>query len=184
MLESTATKRLPLGGEAVRLVLTDEARNPPLPVADTGGCSANEATSFASVSVAKRLCRIVRAVAAAAALSFNSCDNDHYVVYTSPPPSAEPLLKEKPLGGCIFQLLRSTTPDFRTQQTPRGTLIADQRRACAARPKGKYSRGRMALAPIRTREFSLPRGGAAVPPSSLKPVAFTTTTPVLCYFLH
>ena len=39
-----------------------EARNPPLPVADTGGCSANEATSFASVSVAKRLCRIVRAV--------------------------------------------------------------------------------------------------------------------------
>ena len=69
MLESTATKRLPLGGEAVRLVLTDEARNPPLPVADTGGCSANEATSFASASVAKRLCRIVRAVAAAAALS-------------------------------------------------------------------------------------------------------------------
>ena len=46
---------------------TDEARNPPLPVADQGGCSANEATSFASVSVAKRLCRIVRAVAAAAA---------------------------------------------------------------------------------------------------------------------
>ena len=38
----------------------DEARNPPLPVADTGGCSANEATSFASISVAKRLCRIVR----------------------------------------------------------------------------------------------------------------------------
>ena len=47
-----------------------------------------------------------------------------------------------------------------TQLRPRGTLIADQRRACAARPKGKYSRGRMALAPIRTREFSLPRGAA------------------------
>ena len=31
-------------------------------MADTGGCSANEATSFASVSVAKRLCRIVRVV--------------------------------------------------------------------------------------------------------------------------
>ena len=45
-----------------------------------------------------------------------------------------------------------------TQLRPRGTLIADQRRACAARPKGKYSRGRMTLAPIRTREFSLPRG--------------------------
>ena len=62
MLESTATKRLPLGGEAVGLVPIDEARNPPLPVADIGGCSANEATSFASVSAAKRLCRIVRAV--------------------------------------------------------------------------------------------------------------------------
>ena len=45
-----------------------EARNPPLPVADTGGCSANEATSFASVSVAKRLCRIVRAVGHAMAV--------------------------------------------------------------------------------------------------------------------
>ena len=41
---------------------TDEARNPPLPVADIGGCSANEATSFASVSAAKRLCRIARVV--------------------------------------------------------------------------------------------------------------------------
>ena len=84
-------------------MLTDEARNPPLPVADEGGCSANEATSFASVSVAKRLCRIVRAVAATAALSLiNSCDNDHYVVYTSPPPAAEPLLKEKPFGSRTF----------------------------------------------------------------------------------
>ena len=53
---------------------------------------------------------------------------------------------------------QSAAPDSRTQPCPRGTLIADQRRACAARPKGKYSRGRMALAPIRTREFSLPRG--------------------------
>ena len=79
-----------------------EARNPPLPVADIGGCSANEATSFASVSVAKRLCRIVRVVAATAALPFNRCDNDHCVVYTSPPPTAEPLLKEKPLGGCTL----------------------------------------------------------------------------------
>ena len=48
----------------------------------------------------------------------------------------------------------------RLQLSPRGTLIADQRRAGEARPKGKYSRGRMALAPIRTREFSLPRGAA------------------------
>ena len=48
--------------------------------------------------------RIVRVVAATAALPFNRCDNDHCVVYTSPPPTAEPLLKEKPLGGCTLQL--------------------------------------------------------------------------------
>ena len=54
-------------------------------------------------------------------------------------------------------------------QCPRGTLIADQRRACAARPKGKYSRGRMALAPIRTREFSLPRGTHAAHPAAFQP---------------
>ena len=50
-----------------------------------------------------------------------------------------------------------------TQLRPRGTLIADQRRACAARPKGKYSRGRMALAPIRARRIfpATGAGGAA-----------------------
>ena len=31
-----------------------------------------------------------------------SDDNDHFVVYTSPPPTAEPLLKEKPLGWVHF----------------------------------------------------------------------------------
>ena len=31
-----------------------------------------------------------------------SDDNDHCVVYTSPPPTAEPLLKEKPLGWVHF----------------------------------------------------------------------------------
>ena len=60
LLERTAAKRLLLEERLRRR--RGEARNPPLPVADTGGCSANEATSFASVSVAKRLCRIVRAV--------------------------------------------------------------------------------------------------------------------------
>ena len=46
--------------------------------------------------------RIVRVVAATAALPFNRCDNDHCVVYTSPPPTAEPLLKEKPFGGLFL----------------------------------------------------------------------------------
>ena len=70
---------------------------------------------------------------------------------------------------------QSVTPDSRTQPCPRGTLIADQRGACAARPKGKYSRGRMALAPIRTREFSLPRGRkTAAPPSSFINLTFAS----------
>ena len=90
-----------------------------------------------------------------------SFDNGHFMAYTSPPPTAEPLLKEKPFGECTFQLSPIAVQRLHSYSTrPRGTLIADQRRACAARPKGKYSRGRMALAPIRTREFSLPRGAA------------------------
>ena len=65
----------------------------------------------------------------------------------------------------------------RLQLSPRGTLIADQRRTCAARPKGKYSRGRMALAPIRTREFFLPRGAAGGQGhSQLKTSNFTSHT--------
>ena len=54
---------------------------------------------------------------------FNSCDNDHYVVYTSPPPTAEPLLKEKPFGEYVLQLLPITAPNSRTQSRPRGTPI-------------------------------------------------------------
>ena len=68
-------------------------------------------------------------------------------------PTKRLLLEERPFGRLSPQLSQIATPDFRTQSCPRGTLIADQRRACAARPKGKYSRGRMALAPIRTRRI-------------------------------
>ena len=39
--------------------------------------------------------------------------------------------------GCSCQLPHSTTPDSYIQLCPRGTLTADQRRACAARPRGK-----------------------------------------------
>ena len=98
------------------------------------------------------------------------------------------------LGWAIEQAA-SGTPGFRTKtiairrasfphppNAPRSTLIADQRRACAARPKGKYSRERMALAPIRAREFSLPRG-AAVPPSSFINLTFTSQRSLLWYFL-
>ena len=44
-----------------------------------------------------------------------SPDNDHCVVYTSPPPAAEPLLKEKPFGGRTFlhTYIKSTFPLIR-----------------------------------------------------------------------
>ena len=82
------------------------------------------------------------------------------MAYTSPPPTAEPLLKEKPFGECICQLSTPALPDY---QAPVAADSAAGRRACAARPKGKYSRGRMALAPIRARRIfpATGAGGAA-----------------------
>ena len=59
--------------------------------------------------------------------------------------------------GCSARLSQSAKSNFRTQLRPRGTPMKSAR-AGEARPNGKYSRGRMALAPIRAREFSLPRG--------------------------
>ena len=44
-----------------------------------------------------------------------SDDNDHFVVYTSPPPAAELLLKEKPFGDCAHQLSPIAASDFRAQ---------------------------------------------------------------------
>ena len=66
------------------------------------------------------LSRLMRCIRVGGVILY-SFDNGHFMAYTSPPPAAEPLLKEKPLGGCIFQLLRSTTPDSRPQPRPRGT---------------------------------------------------------------
>ena len=45
--------------------------------------------------------------------------------------------------------------------TPPWHADFNRRRAGEARPKGKHSSGRMALAPIRAREFSLPRSSSA-----------------------
>ena len=58
---------------------------------------------------------------------------------------------------------------------PRGTLIADQRRACAARPKGKYSRGRMALAPIRARRIFPATGVHRNPDFQFNSIGFYVT---------
>ena len=82
------------------------------------------------------------------------------MAYTSPPPTAEPLLKEKPFGECICQLSTPAMPDY---QAPVAADSAAGRRAGEARPKGKYSRERMALAPIRARRIfpATGAGGAA-----------------------
>ncbi len=60
----------------------------------------------------------------------------------------------------------------------------NRRGACAARPKGKYSRGRMALAPIRARRIFPATGHkTAVPPASLIQLAFTSHTAFFGTFL-
>ena len=88
-----------------------------------------------------------------------SYENDRCVVYTSPPPTAEPLLKEKPFGGCSCQLAPIIALGFRTQLSSAGQQTAQlDARAGEARPRWKYSRERMALAPIRSRRiFPAPR---------------------------
>ena len=74
----------------------------------------------------------------------------------SPPPAAEPLLKEKPLGGCTLQLSPIAAPDSRTQSATPWHADFNRRRACAARPKGEsrkrteeslLSSGRFRLSP-------------------------------------
>ena len=165
-----------------------EARNPPLPVADEGGCSANEATSFVSVSAAKRLCRIVRAVAAAAALSLYSFANGCCAAYTSPPPAAEPLLKEKPFGECTHQLSLSPPRLIPApNHCPRGTLIADQRGRAQHDQEEKQEANGGKLAFIRTVQAFTCYGGRAAGGqghSLFSSNRLLRHTQVLCYFLH
>ena len=76
---------------------------------------------------------------------------------------------------------------FTPNKRPRGTLIADQRRACAARPKGKNEKlpGGSLLLSRQLKFFPATGGGrwAAVPPSSFIPAAFTSQRSLLWYFL-
>ena len=91
-----------------------------------------------------------------------SFDNGHFMAYTSPPPTAEPLLKEKPFGECTFQLSPIAVQRFRSYSTrPRGTPILIG--AGLAKPD---RRGNIQVDGWRLRrsghaEFSLPRGSSA-----------------------
>ena len=70
--------------------------------------------------------------------------------------------------GFSHQLSLSAKSDYRAQPPPRGTLIVDQRRACAARPRGKAgSERRKACFHPGGSGFHLPRGLHASP--ALKP---------------
>ena len=113
-----------------------------------------------------------------------SDDNDHFVVYTSPPLAAELLLKEKPFGECTLQLLPSVALDFAPNHAPVARRC-NRRRTCGARPKGKYSSERMALALIRTCEFSLPRGAGQVGRATpcFHPIDFCVTRRLFVSFL-
>ena len=74
----------------------------------------------------------------------------------SPPPAAEPLLKEKPLGGCTLQLSPIAAPDSRTQSATPWHADFNRRRARAARQKVEslLSSGRFRLSPATGRSGS------------------------------
>ena len=123
-------------------------------MADEGGCSANEATSFASVSAAKRLCRIVRAVGCEAAVIMTKLRGNAaaaatphplpfgYCVFQHKQNAAFPLIRlaiarhllpsgRRHLWSCVFsilgrtcQLSQSATPAFRIQLCPAGQRTA------------------------------------------------------------
>ena len=65
---------------------------------------------------------------------------------------------EKRRAAYLAQLSSITVQDECTQPRPRGTLIADQRRACAARPRGNIQGNGWRLRRSGHAEFSLPRG--------------------------
>ena len=93
-------------------------------------------------------------------------------------PTKRLLLEERPLGRLSPQLSQIATSDFRTQSCPRGTLIADQRRACAARPKGKKAeaRGRSLLQTGRFKFFPATCAPSPALPSNLNSSFFFVTT--------
>ena len=105
-----------------------EARNPPLPVADTGGCSANEATSFASVSAAKRLCRIVRVVGYEVAVSKVFIKDNAAAADSAPHPAhyiRHLLLKEKAF--IVVRYARNLAVLSNYRQSPRLISALNQR---------------------------------------------------------
>ena len=79
-------------------------------------------------------------------------------------------------------LSQSVTPDSRTQPCPRGTLIADQRGACAARPKGKNEES-PGWSLLRTERFKFfPATGGGSTAFQFYQLDFHVTRSLLWYF--
>ena len=115
-----------------------------------------------------------------------SFDNGHFMAYTSPPPTAEPLLKEKPFGECTFQLSPIAVQRIHSYSTrPRGTPILIGA-GWRSQTEGEIFKGTDgACANPDTQNF--PCHGArtqpTLPPSSFISLTFTATRQVLCFFL-
>ena len=112
--------------------------------------------------------------------------NGCFAAYTSPPPTAEPLLKEKPFGECISK--RSPIAARRSRNYSmhsRGTPILIGAGLAKPDPGGNIQGDGWRLRRSGHAEFSLPRGWGGRWPGPLPVFIQLTFTPkpVLWYFL-
>ena len=113
-----------------------------------------------------------------------SFDNGHFMAYTSPPPTAEPLLKEKPFGECICQLSTPAMPDYRAQPPPRGSGQRSWTQGWRSQTEGEIFKGTDgACADPDTRIFPATGAYSPAPPSSFIPAAFTSHAAFFVSFL-
>ena len=113
-----------------------------------------------------------------------SFDNGHFMAYTSPPPTAEPLLKEKPFGECTFQLSPIAVQRIHSYSTrPRGTPILIGA-GWRSQTEGEIFKGTDgACADPDTRIFPATGAYSPAPPSSFIPAAFTSHAAFFVSFL-
>ena len=84
------------------------------------------------------------------------------MAYTSPPPTAEPLLKEKPFGEYTHQLSLSAKSDYHAQPLPRGSGQRSWTQGWRSQTEGEIFKGTDgACADPGTQNFSCHGGEAA-----------------------
>ena len=113
-----------------------------------------------------------------------SFDNGHFMAYTSPPPTAEPLLKEKPFGECICQLSTPAMPDYRAQPPPRGSGQRSWTQGWRSQTEGEIFKGTDgACADPGTQNFPCHGGLFTGPAFQFYSSSFHVTRSLLCFFL-